>query len=138
MNDSSDTPRWSVDSRANEATDCILEAQEEFEPYGHYIATVAELPLLLSRHGLGQTLAYMQLRGAGRQTSPYHFIYDQVARRLSQLFPVGETDLLTFVTRCDSRQYLRLAEETRLFAVALYHAAEDAADALEYDDEVAP
>ncbi len=129
------TQRWSVDSRANEALDCILEAQEEFKAYGHYISTVAELPLLLSRHGLGQTLAYLQLRGAGRATSPYDFIYQQLARRLAQLFPVGETDLLTFVTRCDSQQYLRLAEEARLFAAALYYAAEDEADALEYDEE---
>lgn len=131
----SDSPRWSVDSRANEATDCILEAQEEFKAYGHYISTVAELPLLLNRHGLGQTLAYLQLRGAGRDTSPYDFVYQQVARRLMQLFPVGETDLLIFVTRCDSQQYLRLAEEARLFAAALTYAAEDQADILEYDEE---
>jgi hypothetical protein len=134
----SDNPRWSVDSRANEAADCILEAQEEFRAYGHYISAVAELPLLLGRHGLGQTLAYLQLRGAGRETSPYDFVYQQVARRLIQLFPVGETDLLTFVTRCNSRQYLLLAEEARLFAAALYEAAEDEADALEYDGEVEP
>ncbi len=131
----SNIQRWSVDSRANEATDCILEAQEEFRAYGHYISTVAELPLLLSRHGLGQTLAYLQLRGAGRDTSPYDFVYQQVARRLMQLFPVGETDLLIFVTRCDSQQYLRLAEEARLFAAALTYAAEDQADILEYDEE---
>lgn len=134
----SDSPRWSVDSRANEATDCILEAQEEFKAYGHYISTVAELPLLLNRHGLGQTLAYLQLRGAGRDSSPYDFVYQQVARRLVQLFPVGETDVLTFLTRCTSRQYLLMAEEARLFAAALYYAAEDAGDALEYDDEEQP
>jgi hypothetical protein len=127
------TQRWAVDSRGNEAVDCILEAQEEFSHYGQYIGALAELFPLFSRHGLGQTLAYLLLRSGGRETSPYDFIYQQLARRLAQLFPVGDTDLLLFVTRCDSQQYLRLAEETRLFVLALYDAAE--AESYRYDEE---
>lgn len=121
--------RWSADARTDEAAACIEEALD-LGHFDHYAQLVGELPLLLGRHGLGQTLAYLVMRGGGRESSPHELVYRQVTRRLAQLYPLSNDDLLTHLTRVDSKQYLRLAEETRLFAQALYaeiDALEDAA-----------
>lgn len=119
--------RWSTDDRLEEAADCIEEAQERGH-FDHYARVVGELPLLLSRHGLGQTLAYFLMRGSGRETSPYLTVYQQLTRRLAQCFRVTNRDLLTHLTGVDSQRYLLMAEEVRLFALALY----DEVEAQEY------
>lgn len=111
--------RWSTDSRADEAAACVEEALDRGH-FDHYVQLIGDLPLLLSRHGLGQTLAYLVMRGGGRESSPYDLVYRQVSRRLAQLYPLATDDLLTHLTSVDSTQYLRLAEETRHLILALF------------------
>lgn len=115
--------RWSADDRIDEAADCIDEALERGH-FANYARVVGELPLLLSQHGLGQTLACFLVRGAGREASPYELVYQQMTRRLAEIFRVTDRDLLRHLTRSDSQQYLRMAEEARLFARALYDEVE--------------
>ncbi len=115
--------RWSADDRLEEAADCIEEAQERGH-FAHYARVVGDLPLLLSQHGLGQTLAYFLVRGGDREASPYITVYQQLTRRLAQCFRVTHRDLLTHLTGIDSQQYLLFAEEARLFALALYSEVE--------------
>lgn len=129
---SSDAP-WALDDRLAEAADCLAEAQEHGS-LSRYAGVVRQLPALLRQHGLGQTLAYCMMRAAGRETSPYHLVYQQIARRLSQIWALTDRDLLTHLTRTDSREYLLMAEEARLFALALYDAVEEQEYAA-YDEE---
>jgi len=125
--------RWALDDRLAEAADCIAEAQEHGS-LSRYAGVIKQLPALLRQHGLGQTLAYCTMRGGGREASPYHLIYFQIARRLSQIWPLTDRDLLTHLTRTDSREYLQMAEEARLFTLALYDVVEDQEYAA-YDEE---
>lgn len=125
--------RWSADARTDEAAACIEEALD-LGHFDHYAQLVDELSLLLGRHGLGQTLAYLAMRGGGRESSPHEMVYRQVTRRLTQLYPLSNDDLLTHLTRVDSMQYLRLAEETRLFFLALF-AGIDEMDVGDYEDD---
>lgn len=125
--------RWALDDRLAEAADCIAEAQEHGS-LSRYAGVVKQLPALLRQHGLGQTLAYCMMRAGGREASPYHLVYFQVARRLSQIWPLTDRDLLTHLTRTDSREYLQMAEEARLFTLALYEEIE-ARGYTAYDEE---
>ena len=51
-------------------------------PRPAYRQAVHQLPMLLQRHGLGQTLAYLQMRGDGRPTSPFNVLLRQLDRWL--------------------------------------------------------
>lgn len=115
--------RWALDNRLAEAADCLAEAQEQGS-LSRYAGVVKQLPALLRQHGLGQTLAYCMMRAGGRAASPYQLVYFQIARRLSQIWPLTDRDLLTHLTRTDSREYLQMAEEARLFILALHEEVE--------------
>ena len=78
-------------------------------------------------------MAYFLMRSGGRETSPYDLVYRQMTRRLARLYPVTGRDLLAHLTRIDSQQYLRLAEEARVFALALYEEVE--AQEYAYEEE---
>ncbi len=90
-----------------------------------YALVVRALPRLLHQHGLGQTLAYLQGRGAGRPDSPYQQVRDQLGAWLATTLGLSG-DALTELTRGDSGLYLRAADAARLFVLALSRAIADA------------
>jgi hypothetical protein len=116
--------RKPVPDRTTAAAGYVAEAQRQFRQVGHYTDVVAQLPLLLRQHGFGQTLSYLELRSAGRDESPYSFVYDQLQEHLDQVFRLRGKDLLQVLTREDSERYLRLAIETYAFAEAWRRAAQ--------------
>lgn len=94
------------------------------EAYNHphfrqYANMVYRLPMLLHKHGLGQTLAHLQIRSNNGRNSPYTLLREHLTRRLAQLYPIDDDDLLAHLTKMDSRHYRQLATEAREFALVL-------------------
>ncbi len=99
-----------------------VEEARRLTNFFHYGDIASSLPLLLHRHGLGQTLSYLQIRGGGREQSPYTHVYRHLAERLNAVFSLPDDDLLNSITRLNSQQYLRLASEAHAYALALRRA----------------
>ncbi len=118
------TRRSFADERARFAREAVEKALSSVH-LTHYSEAASAIPLVLHRHGLGQTLSYLQIRGGHRERSPYTLIYHQLAERLNAVFSLPDEDLLSSVTRLDSRQYLRLASEAHAYALALRRAAKE-------------
>lgn len=110
--------RKPVRDRTEDAADYVTAARRQFRHFHHYADLVAQLPLLLRQHSLGQTLSYLKLRSAGRDESPYSFVYQQLQDHLERVLALREKDLLQALTRMDSERYLRLCIETHAFAEA--------------------
>lgn len=110
--------RQPAPDRTAAAADYVTAARQQFRHFHHYADLVAQLPLLLRQHGLGQTLSYLELRSGGRPDSPYRFVYEQLQDHLGQVMALREKDLLQALTRMDSAPYLRLCLETSAFAEA--------------------
>lgn len=111
-----------------EAVSRALDEAQKHPQYRHYTIAANTLPLLLHKHGLGQTLAYLQIRSDNRPNSPYMLLFEHLKRRLAQLYPITADNILDHLTQVDSVQYRRLAEEARDFTIALRRApAEEAA-----------
>jgi hypothetical protein len=110
-----------LDERATAVAQALAEARKQ-RHFRHYVNLLTRLPLLLHQHGLGQTLAYLQLRGANRsEEGPNALLYTQLTRRLSELMPAGGDDVLLNLTEANSTEYRQLAEEAGQFMVALRH-----------------
>jgi hypothetical protein len=108
-----------LDERAAAVAQALAEARKQ-RHFRHYVNLLTRLPLLLHQHGLGQTLAYLQLRGANRsEEGPNALLYTQLTRRLSELMPAGGDDVLLHLTQANSSEYRQLAEEAAQFMLAL-------------------
>src|SRR5262249_26353004 len=84
------------------------------------VAVVRLLPKLLQRHGLGQALACLQLRGEGRPNSAYTLLARQLDRWLLTNLGVSDRTALTALSTRDSRFYLEASELAWLFARAVF------------------
>jgi hypothetical protein len=88
-------------------------------PRLYYKQTVRQLPALLQQHGLGQTLAYLQLRGEGKPASPYTVIGRQLDRWLLATLEVSARSALAALSSHDSRFYMEATRRAWLFVSAL-------------------
>jgi hypothetical protein len=93
----------------------------------NYLAVVRQLPKLLQRHGLGQSLAYLQVRGEGRPNSAYTLLGRQVDRWLLTHLGVSDRSALAALSNRDSRFYREASELAWLFARALQALAKETA-----------
>ena len=106
-------------STVQAAREAVAEARQGRFPFTHYGLTVRQLPRLLQRHGLGQTLAYLQMRAAGNPTSPYDLLTRQLDRWLLEVTGASARGALAALSTRDSRFYREAAEQVWLFVHAL-------------------
>jgi hypothetical protein len=88
-------------------------------PRLYYKQTARQLPALLQQHGLGQTLAYLQLRGEGRPASPYTVLLRQLDRWLLATLEVSARSALAALAARDSQFYIEATRRAWLFVSAL-------------------
>src|SRR4051794_20263970 len=115
-------PRSTVVQAARQA---VAEARQARFPFGNYTLAVRQLPALLQRHGLGQTLAYLQMRGGGNPASPFDLLTRQLDRWLLQVTDASARGALAALAARDSRFYREAAEQAWLFVHALGVYAEE-------------
>ena len=92
----------------------------------NYVSVVHQLPKLLQRHGLGQALAYLQMRGEGRPNSAFTLLARQLDRWLLTNLGVSDRSALAALTARDSRFYREASELAWLWARALVESAKEA------------
>lgn len=120
------TPEWSPQPAYREAAEqAVAEAKHALKQLKHYEQVARQMPLLLRRHGLGQTLTYLSLRGAGRPNSPFELLALQLERYLSETLDLETKPLLSALTQSDSTLYLTVTEHTRLFLAELIYRLEE-------------
>src|SRR5271157_2620445 len=101
---------------ARQALGEVGKAPGKIKEYGHVVRQVAKL---LQRHGLGQTLAYIELRGTARPGSTYNLLGRQLDRWLLAALGVSAPSALVAIASRDSRFYLEASEHAWLFLRAL-------------------
>jgi len=101
------------------AQEAVAEAVRVRCPKTHYAGVARQVPGLLQRHGLGQTLAYLLMRGGGNAGSPYDLIGRQLDRWVLQATNASGKGLLAVLSTRDSRYYLEASAQAWLFARAL-------------------
>ena len=101
---------------ARQAIGEVAKAPLIIKQYGLVVRQVAKL---LQRHGLGQTLAYIQLRSSGRPGSPYNLLGRQLDRWLLTALGVSASSALVAIASRDSRFYLEASEQAWLFVRAV-------------------
>jgi hypothetical protein len=102
------------------ARNAIEEARQSAFPMKHYTHIVMhQLPMLLHRHGLGQTLAYLQMRGGGNTKTPFELVARQMDRWLLQALEVSARGALAVLSAKDSRFYREASAQAWLFVRAL-------------------
>ena len=92
----------------------------------NYVSAVRQLPKLLQRHGLGQALAYLQMRGEGRPNSAFTLLARQLDRWLLTNLGVSDRSALAALSSRDSRFYREASELAWLFVRALFESTEEA------------
>ena len=92
----------------------------------NYVSAVRQLPKLLQRHGLGQALAYLQMRGEGRPNSAFTLLARQLDRWLLTNLGVSDRSALAALSARDSRFYREASELAWLFVRALFESTEEA------------
>jgi hypothetical protein len=92
----------------------------------NYVSAVRQLPKLLQRHGLGQALAYLQMRGEGRPNSAFTLLARQLDRWLLTNLGVSDRSALAALSARDSRFYREASELAWLWARALVDSAREA------------
>jgi hypothetical protein len=92
----------------------------------NYIFVVRQLPKLLQRHGLGQALAYLDLRGEGRPNSAFTLLARQLDRWLLTNMGVSDRTALAALSSRDSVFYREASELAWLFARALEESVKEA------------
>ena len=96
-------------------------------PYqrNNYGPLVKLLPLLFQRHGLGQTLAYLQVQGGGNPRTPADLVLRQLDRWLSGCLNVSNKGILAALSTRDSRFYREASEQAWLYLTALRRCLEE-------------
>ena len=108
--------RQPVGDRQQLAEETVRRAQQEVRHFRQYLDLVPETAALLRRYGLGQTLAYLQMRGGGRPDSPFSFVYQHLQDHLRRSPGFRGKDVLAYLTQEDSTTYLRLSREALAFS----------------------
>lgn len=91
----------------------------------HFRAAARSLPKVLRRHGLGQTLVYLQVRAGTRGPSPYDVLARHLDRwLLAAMGASGRTALAALAAR-DSRYYREASEQAWRFLRTLNTALEE-------------
>ena len=108
--------RQPVGDRQQLAEETVRRAQQEVRHFRQYLDLVAETAAMLRRYGLGQTLAYLQMRSSGRPDSPYSFVYQHLQEHLRRSPGFRGKDVLAYLTQEDSTTYLRLSREALAFS----------------------
>jgi len=93
----------------------------------NYLAVVRLLPKLLQRHGLGQTLACLQVRAQGRPNSAFALMGRQLDRWLLTNLGIADRSALSAIAARDSRFYREASELAWLFVRALQESAKEEA-----------
>jgi hypothetical protein len=120
--DQADRPRPQVQA----AREALAEAQQARRfPITNYMQVVRQLPMLLQRHGLGQTLAYLQLRAGGSPTSAFDLVGRQLDRWLLHVTAVPGRGALAALSTRDSRYYREASAQAWLFVRALCACVEE-------------
>lgn len=114
-------PRPQYQTAAEQAVD---EAKHTLGQLKQYTLVAKQLPLLVRRHSLGQTLTYLYLRGGGRPNSPFELLAQQLDRQLAELLQTRQQALLTLTQR-DSRCFREASEQIQLFLAALIRSLEE-------------
>jgi CRISPR-associated protein (Cas_Cmr5) len=107
------------------AQEAIAEAGRPPFVMKHYMLVARELPRLLQRHGLGQGLAYLQLRSEGKLGSPYSLLARQLDRFLVTTLGVSDRTALAALAHRDSLFYREASELAWLFVRALGEGLEE-------------
>jgi hypothetical protein len=107
------------------AREAIAEAAKGSFPMKHYTQVVRQLQMLFHRHGLGQALACLQLRGGGKPASPYLLLARQLDRWLLTTLGVSARSALAALSGRDSRFYREASEQAWLFVRALREGLEE-------------
>lgn len=101
------------------ARKALVEALQARFQFKDYIHVVKEIPGLLQRHGLGQTLAYLSMRAGGNANSPFDLVCRQIDRWLFEAMGVSGRSALSLLAARDSRFYAEATEYVWLFIPAL-------------------
>jgi hypothetical protein len=104
--------------------EALAEARQARFRFADYDRVVRQLPGLLQRHGLGQTLAFLQLRAAS-PTSPYTMVLRQLDRWVTRAMAVSAPGALAALSAQDSRFYQEATAQTWLFVRALHAAVKE-------------
>ena len=115
-------PQPLYQSTAEQAVD---EAKHTLGQLKHYTLVARQLPLLLRRHGVGQTLTYLHMRGGGRSTSHFELLAQQLDRCLAEMLGTKQQQALAALTQRDSRCYREATEQIQLFLRALASCLEE-------------
>jgi hypothetical protein len=108
------------------ARHAVAEARQGRFSFRDYQNVVKQLPVLLHRHGLGLTLAYLQMRGGGNRNSPYDMAAGHLDRALFEALGVsGRGPFLAMLCGRDSQFYLEATQHAVLIARALCACAEE-------------
>jgi len=107
------------------AREAIAEAAKGTFPMKHYTQVVQQLQMLFHRHGLGQALACLQLRGGGKPSSPYLLLARQLDLWLLTTLGVSARSALAALSARDSRFYREASEQAWLFVRALREGLEE-------------
>jgi len=119
-----DTPalRWQPPARSA-AQAAVVQAQKVVS-LKHYRLVARQLLVVLRRHGLGQSLAYLKNQGDGRPNSPYTLLAGQLGNWVLEAMGVSAKDALTHLAKTDSRFYREAEVHAWLFLKALRAALE--------------
>lgn len=107
------------------AREAIAEAGKSPFAMKQYTQVAQQLTMLFQRHGLGQALAYLQLRGGGKPGSPYNLLTRQLDRWLLTTLGVSARSALAALSSRDSRFYREASEQAWLFVLALREGLEE-------------
>ena len=108
------------------AREALAEGSRPPSNLQNYVLVVRQLPKLLQRHGLGQALAYLQMRGEGRPNSAFTLLARQLDRWLLTNLGVSDRSARAALTAQDSRFYREASELAWLWARALVESAKEA------------
>jgi hypothetical protein len=107
------------------AREAIAEAAKGPFALKHYTQVVQQLQMLLQRHGLGQALVCLEMRGDGKHASPYSMLTRQLDRWLLFSTAVTARSALMALSTRDSQYYREASEQTWLFIRAVRQGLED-------------
>jgi hypothetical protein len=103
----------------------IVEGSTHPYQMNNYGPLVKQLPLLFQRHGLGQTLAYLQVQGGGNPRTPADLALRQIDRWLAGALNISNKGTLAVLSTRDSRFYREASEHAWLFLTALRRCLEE-------------
>ena len=115
-------PQPQYQTAAEQAVD---EAKHTLGQLKQYTLIARQLPLLVRRHSLGQTLTYLRLRGGGRPNSHFELLAQQLDRQLAELLQTQAQQALVTLTQRDSGCYREASEQIQLFLAALIRSLEE-------------